>query len=90
MEPQDLVTVYTASNSVEAEIVKNALDDEGIPCFVEGGFQAGEAGLAGIPVRIDVAAVDAERARLFIEEHHQNHEQDVDEPDTDQPEPDAV
>jgi hypothetical protein len=92
MEPQEqeLVTVYTVANAVEAEIIKNALEDEGIPCFVEGGLQAGEAGLAGIPVKIDVAVADAERARLFIEEHHQDHQEEPDEPGPDQPEPDEM
>jgi Putative prokaryotic signal transducing protein len=71
MDSQELVTVYNASNSVEAEIVKNALEDEGIRCFVEGENQAAGSGLTGIPVQIQVAAVDADRAREFIQTHEQ-------------------
>ena len=45
MNSQDLVTVYTVANSVQAEIIKNALQAEGIRCFVDGINQAAEAGL---------------------------------------------
>ena len=69
MDPHDLVSVYQASNSVEAEIVKNALRAEGIKAFVEGSNQAGEAGLAGFPVYVQVPAGEADRARKFIEHH---------------------
>src|SRR5262245_24906734 len=75
MDPNELVIVYTAANSVQAEIVKNALEAEGIPAFVENENQAGEVGLTGIDVRAEVAAKDAERARTFIEAHepHRRH-----------------
>jgi len=69
VDSQELVTVYTVSNPVEAEIIKNALHAEGIKCFVEGGNQAAESGLTGIPVSIEVPAIDADRARKFIEAH---------------------
>ena len=71
MDMNELVTVYTVSNSVDAEMVKNALDDEGIESFVEGGNQAGESGLTGIEIRIQVPARDAERARRFLVAHDQ-------------------
>lgn len=69
MDNNELVTVYTVSNQIEAEIIKNALEDEGIRAFVEGGNQAGEAGLVGITIHIEVAAADAEQARAFIQQH---------------------
>jgi hypothetical protein len=69
----DLVTVYTVSNNVEGEIIKNALLNEGIKAFVEGGYQAGESGLVGIPVRVQVPAKDADRARRYIENHRHQH-----------------
>jgi Putative prokaryotic signal transducing protein len=75
VELNDLVTVYMASNDIEAEIIKNALQGEGIKCFVEGRLQAAESGLAGIPVRIECAAQDADRARKFIENHRHHHQQ---------------
>jgi hypothetical protein len=65
----DLVAVYTVSNPVKAEIIKNALEGEGIRCFIEGENQAGEAGLIGIHIRLFVPANQVERAARFIEEH---------------------
>jgi hypothetical protein len=69
VDSQDLVTVYTVSNPVEAEIIKNALQAEGIKCFVEGTMQAAGSGLAGIPVTIQVPATEADHARKFLKEH---------------------
>lgn len=65
----ELVTVYTVSNVVEAEIIKNALAGEGIRCLIEGGHQAGEAGLIGIEIKLQVPTDDADRATKFIHEH---------------------
>ena len=48
MAKQELVTVFTATNEVEATIVKNALTAEGIRTVVEGARQAGEVGLLGL------------------------------------------
>lgn len=78
MAEQDLVTVYTVSNAIEAEIIKNALEDEGIQCEIEGGHQAGEAGLIGIEIKLQVPAADAERAREFIKDHETHHTSDDD------------
>lgn len=86
MSMQDLVTVYTVSNAIEAEIIKNALEDEGIRCEIEGGHQAGEAGLIGIEIKLQVPEDDAERAREFIKEHETHHDDD----DSDLPPDDAI
>jgi hypothetical protein len=64
-----LVTVYTVDNPVKAEIIQNALHDEGIRCFLEGENQAGEAGLVAFEIKIQVPIADADRARKFIESH---------------------
>jgi hypothetical protein len=69
MSMQDLVTIYTVSNAIEAEIIKNALEDEGIHCEIEGGHQAGEAGLIGIEIKLQVPSADADRAEKFIRRH---------------------
>ena len=69
MDTNDLVVVYTVANPVKAEIIKNALAEEGIRCFIEGENQAGEAGLIGIAIRLLVPAADADRAAKFIEQH---------------------
>ncbi len=69
MDSEELVTVYTVGNPIKGEIIKNALEAEGIRCFIEGGNQAGEAGLIGISVKLQVPVAQAERAAKFIEEH---------------------
>jgi hypothetical protein len=69
MAHDDLVTVYTVSNPMQAEIIKNALETEGLRCFIEGELQAAESGLGGIPIKIQVPANEAERAARFIKKH---------------------
>lgn len=64
-----LVTVTTVDNPIEAEIIENALHDEGIRCFLEGEHQAGETGLTALEIKIQVPVEDADRARTFIEAH---------------------
>ena len=84
MSMQEMVTVYTVSNPIEAEIIKNALDDEGFHCEIEGGHQAGDAGLIGMEIKLQVPANEAEQARAFVLEHAQSHGDDEDdEPDGD-------
>jgi hypothetical protein len=75
MASDDLVAVYSVSNPVEAEIIKNALEAEGIRCFIEGENQAGEAGLIALQIRLFVPANQAERAAKFIEEHERGERQ---------------
>jgi hypothetical protein len=69
MEYNELVTVYTLSDPIKAEIIKNALHIEGIRCFLEGIDQAAAAGLMAIPIRVQVPAQDADRAAKFIKKH---------------------
>ena len=71
----DLVTVYTVGNPVKAEIIKNALIAEGLHAFIEGENQAGESGLIGIEIKIQVPADEGMRARKFITAHEQAHEE---------------
>ena len=86
MSMQEMVTVYTVSNAIEAEIIKNALDDEGFHCEIEGSHQAGEAGLIGIEIKLQVPENEAEQAKAFILEHTHSHDDDEedDEPGEDQ------
>ncbi len=66
-EMQEPVPVYTVKNANQAEIVKNFLESEGIPCSIEG---EGQVGLAGIlDIKLLVRAVDADLARKLIEQH---------------------
>jgi len=69
MDQSDLVTVYTASNAMLAEIVKNFLQSEGIRAFIEGENQAAEAGLMGLEISVQAPAAQADRARKLIAEH---------------------
>jgi hypothetical protein len=69
MNPSDLVTVYSVSNSIQANILRNALADEGIDCVLQGENQAAEAGLMGLPIQLQVRAEHAEAARAFFVEH---------------------
>jgi hypothetical protein len=64
-----LATVYTVGNPLKAEIIQNALHDEGIRCFLEGENQAGETGLTALEIKIQVPVADADRARKFIRIH---------------------
>ena len=63
----DLVTVCSVANPVEAEVIRNALKAESIPCFVEGLQQAGLVGTLGIPIKIKVRVGDFNRANKFIQ-----------------------
>lgn len=74
MTANDLVTVYEVTDAVEAEIIKNALTVEGIRCLLGGEEQASVAAIPGTKVQIQVPAVDALRAREFIESHEKTSE----------------
>jgi len=64
-----LVTVYTLDNPVKAEIIKNALEEEGIRCFLDGMNQMIVPGTAPFRIHVQVAAGDETRATEFIKEH---------------------
>jgi nucleotide-binding universal stress UspA family protein len=65
----DLITVSSVANPVEAEVIRNALRDEGIHCILEGTRQAGVVGTMGIPIQVQVRAGDADRASKLIRTH---------------------
>ena len=72
MKPKDtdwneLVTAHTLKDPYQAEIIKNALRGEGIPCELDG---AGQAGLSEVlDIGILVRAQDVDLARKLIEQH---------------------
>ena len=76
LDRQELVPIYTAQDSVQAEILKNALEAEGIPAAIEGEHQAGLTGV--LLIRLFVHEQNAARARAFLESHEHFH------PDTDE------
>jgi len=61
--------VYRAENIIDANLVKNALEHEGIPAFVSGQYLTGAAG--ELPplalVNVMVAEIDWPRARAIAE-----------------------
>jgi hypothetical protein len=67
MQDLDLVDVYTVRNPAIAEIIKNALEAEEIPCQLDNESQAGMTGIFDIQVL--VRAADADRARELIQTH---------------------
>ena len=71
LDRQELVPIYTAQDSVQAEILKNALEAEGIPAAVEGEHQGGFSGV--LLLRLFVREPDAERARAFLASHEHYH-----------------
>lgn len=67
MNPDELTDVYTTHDANEAEIIKGALEAEGIKAEIEGEHQAGLTG--ALAVRLFVRAADAQKARQIIESH---------------------
>jgi hypothetical protein len=67
MDADDLVTVYTLNDPGTAEIIKQALQAEGIRCELGGQHQAALTGLFEIDVLVREA--DYDRALKFIESH---------------------
>ncbi len=63
----ELVTVFTAYDELNAEVVKVALEAEGIRCFIENAHQGALSGV--LAAHLQVIATDAERARQIIDEH---------------------
>jgi Zn-dependent protease/CBS domain-containing protein len=61
------VAVYTTTNLAEAEIVKNAIQNEGIQCGLDAENQGGFAGI--FAVKVLVRAWDEERARQVLARH---------------------
>jgi hypothetical protein len=66
MIDDELETVYTTTHAIAAEMMKMALENEGIGAYIEGENQAGLAGVLNISVR--VSPQDVERAEAFVDE----------------------
>ena len=71
MDAQQLVPVSTVSNPVEAEMIRGALNAEGIACQLSGENQASLVGI--LEITILTHAADADRARKLIAEHDRRH-----------------
>ena len=72
MEADEPVTVYTVNSPYEAEVIKMALQGEGLSCELDG---EGQAGLSGIlEIGILVPAREADRAQRIIEQNEARHQ----------------
>jgi hypothetical protein len=71
MESQEPIEVYTVTDPTKAELIRNALQQEGIVCEISGEGQAGFSGV--FEIQILTRAIDADRARRIINELEQHH-----------------
>jgi hypothetical protein len=69
-KPDDLVEVFVTDNANEAEILRAALNGEGMKCEISGEHQGGLTGIGVMKIRLFVRAADIDRARIFLERHH--------------------
>ncbi len=69
MEQEEFVTVYTLTNPMVAELIRNDLEAEGIRCILAGIEQASNVGLPGTEIQVQVSGEDSARARVLIESH---------------------
>ncbi|HLW67517.1 MAG TPA: DUF2007 domain-containing protein [Gemmataceae bacterium] len=72
MSNDELVTIETVSNPVEAEIIRNALNAEGIACEIGNENQAAFPGLGALEIEIMTRAEDADRARKILQEQERH------------------
>lgn len=64
MAEHELTTVFKSHDVMEAEMIKMALEGEGVPSQLENAHQAGFSGV--FDVKVYVRSEDAERAREII------------------------
>jgi hypothetical protein len=75
MDELDLIEVYSVKNLATAEIVKNALEAEGIACRLDNESQAGLTGI--FDIKVLVRAADEDRARELIATHATDEMEDI-------------
>jgi hypothetical protein len=76
MDIHDPVCVYTLSDPVRADLIKNYLQSEGIRSVLEGHDQGGLfPGFIAVDIKVLVGAGDADRAARLIKEHEDRHGQ---------------
>ncbi len=69
MDPNELTVVYSTSDANTAEILRNAIQAEGIKCEIDGEHQAGLTGVGIMEIKLLVRAEDYDRARAYVEKH---------------------
>jgi len=71
MRSEDFVHLANARNPVEANIWRQALEEEGISCKVVGDLlEAGIGNVGSVGPEVWVPAKDVEQARAFLAAHH--------------------
>jgi hypothetical protein len=68
MTKDESVVIFTTSDPYVAEVVKGALEAEGIACAIGGEQQGGFVGMLA-EISLTVSAAQAERARALIAKH---------------------
>ena len=56
--PDDLLEVFSTSDANEVEVLRIALQDEGVKCGIEGKTQGGFTGVGVMEVKLFVRAAD--------------------------------
>lgn len=69
MTADELVPVYRTTDVGRAEVIRAALESEGITCAIENEHQAAFSGV--LECRLHVHAADEARAREFIAAHEE-------------------
>ncbi|WP_437226798.1 DUF2007 domain-containing protein [Planctomicrobium sp. SH661] len=67
MSYEELIPIYQTTDVGRAEIIKAALEEQGIHCAIENAHQAGLSGV--LECRLHVLAKDEAFAREFISQH---------------------
>jgi hypothetical protein len=75
MDLHEAVVVHTVTNPVEANLIKNLLQTEGIRCALPGLEQGFSADFSPFEIRIMVEAASADRARRLISSHQERSRQ---------------
>jgi len=63
------VTIYRLNDPIKAEVIRNALEAQGLRCFLDGINQAAHPGLSAFEIRVQVHEQDKARAQQFLESH---------------------
>jgi Putative prokaryotic signal transducing protein len=82
MDSEEPVVVYTVNDPTVAEMIRNALHEEGIVAEISGESQGGFSGVLEIDVL--TKAIDADRARKIIEGLEEHHREEAEKDDEDQ------
>lgn len=69
MDFTDPYVVFTTSDPIKADLIKNMLEAEGIKCALEGHDQSFGPGFIAIDIKVLVEAGHADQARKLIQQH---------------------